>query len=128
MAAPILLLYNLDSRTASKIKVLCQKRHLRWREVAPSEYGLAIGALAGIPTAKAPDDAPRHAFQDPMLVMCGFLNTQLNAFLQGMRDDGIPRIALKAILTPSNVCWNSTQLHDELAQEHAEVQRQMEKR
>ena len=128
MAAPTLLLYNLDSRTASMLKALCQKQRLHWREVAPSEYGIAIGALAGIPTAKARDGAPQRPFQDPMLVMCGFMSTQLNAFLQGMRDDGIPRVALKAILTPSNVCWNSTQLRDELAQEHAAVLRQMEKR
>ena len=125
MAGPIILMYNLDSRTSSRLKVLCQKQHLRWREVEASEYGLAIGALAGIPTARAAEDTPEGSFQEPMLVMCNLLNTQLNAFLQGMRDMGVPRISLKAILTPSNVCWNAIQLRDELAQEHEAVQKRI---
>ena len=123
MARPLVLTYNLDALTAGKLRVLCQKQHIRWRDVRPEEYALPVGALAGIPTAKASPDAPQGGFNDPMLVMCNLLSTQMNAFLQGFRDEGIPRIALKAVLTPTNVTWNSVQLHDELAREHEAVQR-----
>ena len=122
MAGPMLLCYNLDKRTDAMLRVLCQKQHIRFRAVKPEEYALPVGALAGIP-AKAEGGAEPGSFDAPMLVMCHMLSTQLNAFLQGMRQDGVPRVALKAVLTPTNVTWNSVQLHDELAREHEAVQR-----
>ena len=64
-----------------------------------------------------PEAAPPDRFGDAMLVMCHMLSPQLDAFLQGLRDGGVPRVALKAILTPFNVGWNSAQLRDELARE-----------
>ena len=122
MAGPLLLTYNLDARTDARLRALCQKLHLRYRAVLPEEYGETLGALAGIPTKAADVPGPLASFSDPMLVMCHFLNTQFNAFLQGMRADGI-RVPLKAVLTPSNVAWNAFELHDELAREHEAIQK-----
>ena len=51
------------------------------------------------------------------------LSSELDAFLQAMREAGMPPIGLKAVLTPVNVLWNSTDLHSELAREHASMQR-----
>ena len=123
MAGPMLLTYNLDARTEARLRVLCQKQHIRYRAVDPGEYALPVGALAGIPVAAEPAASPVQGFSDPMLVMCHMLSTQLNAFLQGLRESGVPRISLKAILTPTNVAWSSVQLRDELAREHEAVQR-----
>ena len=123
MAEPLLLCYNLEPLTASRMKALCQRQRIRCREVAPGEYALPIGALAGIPVTRPAANAPGDGFGDAMLVMCHMLSDQLNAFLQGMRDDGLPRIPLKAVLTPANVAWDSVQLHDELAREHEAVRR-----
>ena len=118
MAGPMLLCYNLDKRTDAMLRVLCQKQHIRFRAVKPEEYALPVGALAGIP-AKSEVGAEPGSFDAPMLVMCHMLSDQLDAFLQGMRTGGVPRIPLKAVLTPTNVTWNSLRLHDELAREHA---------
>ena len=123
MAEPILLAYNLDAGTASRLKALCQRQQIRYRPVTALEYGVPIGALAGIPVRARAAAAPVSGFSDPMLVMCHMLSPQLDAFLQGMRADGIPRIALKAVLTPANVSWDSRQLRDELTREHEAVQK-----
>ena len=123
MAGPLVLYYNLDARTEARLKSLCQKQHLRCRGVLPQERALPIGALAGIPVSIPPADEPPLPFGEPMLVMCNMLNTHLSLFLQGMRESGLPRIPLKAVLTPSNVTWNSRQLRDELTREHEAVQR-----
>ena len=123
MAEPLLLTYNLDPLTEGGLIALCRRQGIRLRPVRQDEYALPIGALAGIPVAGSGKGEAAPAFDDEMLVMCHMLSDRLDAFLQGMRDLGIPRIALKAVLTPSNVAWNSVQLRDELAREHAAMSR-----
>ena len=125
MAQPLLLTYNLKNGASAALYSICQSLGIRIREVDPREYGLPIGALAGIPIkgGASPSGTPAPPFQDEMLVMCHMLSTELDAFLQAIRDQGLPRIPLKAVLTPVNVLWSSTALHDELAREHNEIQR-----
>ena len=125
MALPLLLTYNLKPGTEAGIARICRDLGIRIRTVNPGEYALPIGALAGIPIAKAatPDAMPGHCFIDEMLVMCHMMSNELDAFLRAMRKAGMPRIDLKAMLTPINVLWNSTDLHSELAREHASMQR-----
>ena len=118
---PIILAYNLDGGALAALNALCARQGLRCRSVAPGEYGLPIGALAGLPAAKAPSAAGR--FDDAMLVMCGLLGPQFDAFLQALREPGMPRVPLKAVLTPTNVVWSSAQLRDELVREHEAVRR-----
>ena len=119
MAQPLLLTYNLSGDTAAKLDVVCAAQGIRVRAVEPFEFALPIGALAGIPVSKGPGSMPPSAFNDEMLVMCHMLSDQLDAFLRGMRAGGVPRIPLKAVLTPTNVSWDSLRLRDELAREHA---------
>ena len=127
MAKPLLLTYNLKPGTAAGLGKICHALGIRVREVACDEYALPLGALAGIPVAGAPvpEAAPAAGFDDEMLVMCHMLSNELDAFLRALREAGLPRIALKAVLTPVNVLWNSTDLHGELAREHREMQRRI---
>jgi len=120
MAKPLLLTYNLKPGTTAGLEVICRNLGIRVREVSPGEYGLPIGALAGIPMARTP--VPAAVFDDEMLVMCHILSDELDALLKAMREGGV-RIGLKAVLTPFNVAWNSADLHTELAREHSEMQR-----
>lgn len=128
MAEPLVLTYNLDATAAAKLDDVCKRQGVRIRAVALYEYALPVGALAGIPVSKQPEANPVMGFSDPMLVMCHMLSPQLDAFLQGLRDGGVPRVALKAILTPFNVAWSSIQLHDELVKERDEVEKRSKKK
>ena len=124
MARPLLLTYNLKPGTVAGLDRICQDLGIRVRRVDHNEYALPIGALAGIPVAR-PSNAEAAAappFDDEMLVMCHILSDELDALLKAMREGGV-RIGLKAVLTPVNVLWNSTDLHSELAREHASMQR-----
>ena len=117
MSAPIVLCYNLGPEREARLRTLCLIQKLRLRPVAPEEYAEPIGALAGLlPPAGSLAAEP---FSDEMLVLCGFSEPALNAFLQGFRKAGLPPVALKAVLTPSNAVWDSRQLWLELRQEHA---------
>ena len=113
----VILAYNLNASEEAALQALCRRMNLRSRAVRPEEYALPVGALAGIPVAGTATGMPA-AFSGPMLVFCGLLAPQLDAFLQGLREPGMPRAALKAVLTPVNVTWDSARLHDELAREH----------
>ncbi len=118
MAQPLVLIYNLEAPVEAQLAALCERQGIAVKRVNPWEYGVPIGALAGIPVGRSAAPANGTGFSDPMLVMCHMLSPQLDAFLQGMRDERLPRIALKAVLTPSNVTWSSVRLRDELAREH----------
>ncbi len=125
MAKPLLLTYNLKPGTAAGLGKICRVLGIRVRGVDRDEFALPIGALAGIPVAR-PSNAEASAaapFDDEMLVMCHMMSNELDAFLRAMREAGMPRIDLKAVLTPMNVLWNSADLHSELAREHASMQR-----
>ena len=125
MAKPLLLTYNLKPGTAAGLDKVCRDLGIRVRGVQRDEYALPIGALAGIPVAhpSSAQAATARLFDDEMLVICHMLSSELDAFLQAMREAGMPPIGLKAVLTPVNVLWNSTDLHSELAREHASMQR-----
>ena len=120
MSAPLLLMYNLDSDKGTRLRLLCMKLHIRFRSVAPSEYGQPVGALAGF--CPAEPDASAPAFDDEMLVLVNFDGGLLNRFLQQIRAAHIPPVALKAMLTPTNMTWSSARLHDEIRQEHEAMQ------
>ena len=118
MNVPLVLCYNLSPERAARIQTICLVQKLRLRTVAPAEYGEPIGALAGLfPAAGSP--APDFPADEEMLVLCGFPEPALHAFLQGFRKAGVAPVALKAVLTPTNANWNSVQLYQELRREHA---------
>ena len=61
-------------------------------------------------------------FADEMLVMAHLSSLQASQFLQSLRRLGVPPIALKAMLTPTNCEWNSLTLHNEISSEHAALE------
>ena len=63
-------------------------------------------------------------FSDPMLVFCNLPHEKLDHLLTAMGRAGLPRIALKAMLTPTNRTWTSQQLWTELRREHEAMQAQ----
>lgn len=124
MLGPALLAYNLAGRDAVALKELCRGHGLLWKEIAPSEYALPLGALVGLPAApveRAPA-APAAPFREPMLVMANLTRPQFDGLLGDMRSQGV-RVPLKAVLTPVNVGWDSVRLHDELLREHEAMAR-----
>lgn len=120
MSAPLLLMYNLENDKGTRIRLLCMKLHIRFRGVDPSEYGQPVGALAGF--CPAGPDEPGPGFDDEMLVMVSFDGGLLNRFLQQIRAAHIPPVALKAMLTPTNMTWSSHRLHHEIRSEHEAMQ------
>ena len=61
-------------------------------------------------------------FPELMLVLCGFSQPMVNAFLSLLRASRLPAVPLKAVLTETNQGWNSLELHEELQKEHEALQ------
>ena len=111
MRQPVLLCYNLKDESFRKVRLAAMRFKIRIRPVSPSEYGETLAALCGMePPAGLP--AP-GTFADEM---------QASQFLQSRRRLGVPPIALKAMLTPTNCEWNSLTLHNEISSEHAALE------
>lgn len=111
-------------RGDGRLTALCVRLGLRLRRIRPEELGETVGYLAGLdegPAAEEPEGAA--PVDEPMLVFCGLDNRALNALLQGLRQPGLPRVSLKAVLTPTNRGWTARALYGELQAERAGIAR-----
>lgn len=113
---PMILMYNLGGDKGSRLRLLCLKTHIRVRGVSVEEYGEPLAAVAGMcpPTGERAEGT----VEDEMMVFVNFDGNSLNRFLNQMRASRIPGVALKAVLTPSNMYWSSVKLYGEIRQEH----------
>lgn len=113
------LLYNLNNEKGRKIRFLLVRLGMRIRVIEKEDYGKPLGVLAGMKDVTLEnEDAPVEDFDDEMMVLYRFSDKRLDAFLQGLRKEGIERVDLKAVLTPTNCRWNSWQLFQEIQEEH----------
>ena len=94
-------------------------------QVAPEQYGLTLEELLSRSEESRPVE---ESFLEPMLVFCGLAQGRLDQILTTMNRAGLPRIALKAMLTPTNKSWNSQQLWTELRLEHEAMTAQQKPR
>ena len=101
-----------------RLRLAAMRFKISVRPVRPEESGQTLAALCAMePPSDRP--APTRTFEEEMLVMADFPPAVTMPFLQSFRRLGIPPIALKAVLTPTNSAWDSLRLHDELSSERA---------
>ena len=121
MAVETVLMYNCNDEQWAKLRQIFLMLRVRIRSVEADQYGLTLEDLLGRSEEKAPVE---EEFSDPMLVFCNLPHEKLDHLLTAMGRAGLPRIALKAMLTPTNRTWTSQQLWTELRREHEAMQAQ----
>ena len=121
MAGETVLLYNCSGPQWSKLRQIFLMLRVRIRAVEPDQYGLTLEQLLARSDAT---QTVEEEFSDPMLVFCSISHDKLNHLLSVMNRSGLPRIPLKAMLTPTNLTWTSQQLWTELRREHEAMQAQ----
>ena len=121
MAVETVLMYNCDGEQWAKLRQIFLMLRVRIRPVEADQYGLTLEDLLGRSEEKSPVE---EEFSDPMLVFCNLPHEKLDHLLTAMGRAGLPRIALKAMLTPTNRTWTSQQLWTELRREHEAMQAQ----
>ena len=123
MNRALVLTFNLPEEALERIRSLSAAFGVRVKAVPPESFTLPVGAMAGIPAKAICVPVAHSGFDDPMLVMCHLDDAQFNQFLRMLRGPGMPRIPLKAVLTPHNAGWNALMLYEELSREHEAMQR-----
>ena len=121
MAVETVLMYNCNGEQWAKLRQIFLMLRVRIRPVEADQYGLTLEELLDRSEEKAPVE---EEFSDPMLVFCNLPHEKLDQLLTAMGRAGLPRIALKAMLTPTNRTWTSQQLWTELRREHEAMQAQ----
>ena len=125
MAVETVLMYNCNDEQWAKLRQIFLMLRVRIRPVEADQYGLTLEDLLGRSEEKAPVE---EKFSDPMLVFCNLPHEKLDHLLTAMGRAGLPRIALKAMLTPTNRTWTSQQLWTELRREHEAMQAQRQQK
>ena len=125
MATETVLMYNCSGEQWAKLRQIFLMLRVRIRPVEADQYGLTLEELLGRSEEKAPVE---EEFSDPMLVFCNLPHEKLDHLLTAMGRAGLPRIALKAMLTPTNRTWTSQQLWTELRREHEAMQAQRQQK
>ena len=118
MNTPVLLTYNLKGERAKAVGELAGSLGISVREVSPQTYGRSLNCLLEL-EASGEAASAGEVFEEEMLVMAGFPSTLINRFLDAFRQQGIPSVKLKALLTPTNGKWSSAALHAQLRRESA---------
>ena len=119
---PTVLLCNFrDPARRARIRGWLEGSGIRPLELAPTELHHSLGALLGQPGFdREPGPWLGRGFEEEMLVM--FALPDPGAFLRFFREAGLPPVALKAMITPTNVQWSGLELYEALKAEHARFQ------
>ena len=103
----------------AKMKSVLVRMGVRIRNIRPEQTGQTVGFLAGLEGFEElprPEDLP--VIPEEVLVLKQFSNQRLDELLLNLRKAGVPRIAIKAVLTQKNAAWPFYQLYRELREEH----------
>ena len=124
LPSPAVLLCNLRD-PVRRVRILdwLDRSGVRAVEPAPTELHHSLGALLGLPGfVREPGPWLGRGFDEEVLVMFAFPRPLLHSFLAFFREDGLPPVALKAMITPTNVNWSLLLLRDALKEEHDRLQ------
>lgn len=111
------LLYNFSEEELPRAKRALMPLKIPIKVIDNDQSDLSVGYLAGMS-----EDSERKQRPDEemgrLIVMGGFLNSDLDRLLAAMRKAGFSRDVLKAVITPSNMNWSGPQLYSEIFKEH----------
>lgn len=102
------------------MKSVLVRMGVKIRNVKPEQVMETVGCLAGVQgfEEQAGADGPLPVIPEQMLVMKGFTSSRIDTLLNQLRRAGVPKIALKAIVTEHNCGWSFYKLYEELKEEH----------
>lgn len=121
------LLYNFSDERLKKIQRALLPLKIRIKTVGIDEYSQPLGYLAGIKGIEPTSEKySGNGFTDELMLICGLNQMKLQSLLNALYKNGVGKIDLKAMLTPTNISWNSTQLYEAVKADHEEMSRSKE--
>lgn len=113
----------------AKLKGVLVRMGIRIRNVSPDQIGETVGALAGLSGCEmAVEDTQEPSadcrIDEEVLVMHNFSGFRMDELFLNLRKAGVPKIALKAVVTETNCRWTFCHLYREIREEHEKMTRQ----
>lgn len=126
---------TLTKKQSSLLKSVLVRMGVRIKNITPEQISETVGVLAGIPgfrpepsSSKGGDDASKYSSFKPnsesktirqdILVLYRFTDSRMELLFSNLRKAGVPKIDLKAVVTPKNAHWPFYRLYEELKEEH----------
>ncbi len=119
MASSSILLYNCEGTEWKKLHSLMAFLRFRLRAVKTEQLGVTIGDLAVGKGDIAATPYEGEGFSEPMIVLCNISQAQMQPTLEVIRRAELPSQPIKAVMTATNMTWNSMELYEELCRERA---------
>ncbi len=114
-----ILLFNMNKDRQLSIEKLCRSLSIKSSYIKLSSYSQSLGYLAGIQGfPRTPSTFNGAELESEMLIFSGMDSGLTDRFLQAAKDNHLPPITLKAIVTPTNIFWTPIKLYQELKKEH----------
>ncbi len=123
-------------KTVRMMKSVLVRMGVRIKNIGPEQVMEKVGYLAGIEgfTSLSQDEQQNKdkekngqenlpVLSRDVLVMKNFSSSRIDMLLAGLRKAGVPKIELKAVITPQNAEWTFYQLYQELEKEHESFQK-----
>ncbi|MEY8356527.1 DUF3783 domain-containing protein [Lachnospiraceae bacterium 54-53] len=103
---------------AAKLKAVLVRMGIRIRNISPDQTGQTVGYLAGMDGFEEQAKEEGQVLEEEILVMKNFSDRRIDELLLNLRRAGVPKIALKAVITDTNCKWKFCDLYQELKKEH----------
>lgn len=116
------LLYNFDNAEMPAVKKALLPLHYYIRRIDSEDMNKPVGYLAGL----SDDAIDREYSGEPfgkLVVMGGFLSSDIDKLILAMRKAGFGRDVLKAVITPTNAQWSGGELYSEIHKEHEQLRK-----
>lgn len=123
MVRETVLYYNPQKTShAAKLKSVFVRMGIRIKNISTDQLDETVGCLLGIDGFEPSGRKDRaEAVNEEVLVLKNFSDSRIDELLMQLRKAGVPRIALKAVVTEHNVGWTFRELYEEIKKEHEQM-------
>lgn len=122
-----------SEKRVRQLKGVMVRMGVRIRNIEPEQVLESVGYLAGMPgypsrkeegeAGQDLESAKIPVIGQDVLVLRNFTSGRMDFLFYNLKKAGVPKIDLKAVITPQNAGWTFYQLYQELEKEHAAVQK-----
>lgn len=113
-----------DTAHTDLLKGVLVQMGIKIKNLTPGRCEKRIGFLAGMdgfndeaPVLEERQQSSHTTLREEFMVICGFAEERLDELLDILKNAGISRTIIKAVLTETNAHWTVYELYDHLMEE-----------
>lgn len=131
-----------SEKRVRQLKSVMVRMGVRIKNIEPGQILESVGYLAGMPGYRSAEESAgsgrepeaaqkadmptaeqeRPVIDQDILVLRNFTSGRMDFLFYNLKKAGVPKIDLKAVITPQNAGWTFYHLYQELKEEHAVLQ------